>query len=162
IQRRRDVHGALDVGEQHADVLALPGEGRSGRADLAREVLRRLGLTGAPRRALCEAPSARAAVLLASGVLGTAGRAAGRPRQRRAFSTVRSSSAKSRGLPIVVPRIECCPKYRRRSSTWAVAPPVAPKLTSRPPGRSATRASSHVLPAESMTRSTPSPPVSIR
>jgi hypothetical protein len=42
-------------------VLALPGEGRPGRADLARQVLRRLGPGGAPRRR----PDQRRAALLA-------------------------------------------------------------------------------------------------
>src|SRR5262249_53008393 len=41
---REELHGALAVGEEHGDLLALPFESRLGRQDLLDQVLRRVGL----------------------------------------------------------------------------------------------------------------------
>src|SRR5690606_27789561 len=59
---------------------------------------------------------------------------------RRSWRATKASmSAKSRGEPIAVPRIESCLKKALRMGTCP-APKVAPRNTRRPPGRSASQA----------------------
>jgi hypothetical protein len=47
---RQQLHRALEVGEQHGDLLALAFEGGFGGQDLLSEVLGRIGLGGAEAR----------------------------------------------------------------------------------------------------------------
>jgi hypothetical protein len=82
----QELHGALEIGEDHGDELALPLELGARREDLVREVLGRVGLRitetrggGRPSRQGCAAGAAESAAAGGLGIARRAGRGQTRP-----------------------------------------------------------------------------------